>query len=76
MKSDCQVFAHYLDYTPNILRIHRIHDYLHQELFRIIEKYNLQEADFSVLGFCVGKNLHTVYRLLSYLILCYLVLED
>jgi len=40
----------YLDYTPDILRIHRIHDYLHQELFRIIEKYNLQEADFSVLG--------------------------
>ena len=46
-ENEADLFA---DNTPQILQIHRIHDYLHQELFKIISKYNLQEADFSVLG--------------------------
>ena len=37
------------NYSPAILRIHRIHDYLHQDLHQVIEKYALQRADFSVL---------------------------
>ncbi len=36
-------------YLPTILRIHRIHDYLHQGLDLVIEKYALQRADFAVL---------------------------
>ena len=37
------------NYSPTILRIHRIHDYLHQDLDLVISKYHLQEADFGVL---------------------------
>ena len=37
------------NFSPAILRIHRTHDYLHQTLDRVIEKYDLQRADFSVL---------------------------
>ena len=37
-------------YSSAILRIHRIHDYLHQNLVQIIEKYDLQHADFGVLA--------------------------
>ena len=40
----------FANYSPAILRIHRIHDYLHQNLAHIIEKYDLQHADFGVLG--------------------------
>ncbi|MGB5443986.1 MAG: MarR family transcriptional regulator [Psychromonas sp.] len=38
------------NYSPAILRIQRVHDYLHQELDLLLEKYDLQGADFSVLG--------------------------
>ena len=36
-------------HLPAILSIHRIHDYLHQGLDLVIEKYALQRADFGVL---------------------------
>ncbi|MGF1757260.1 MarR family transcriptional regulator [Photobacterium sagamiensis] len=38
------------NYSPAILRMHRIHDYLQQNLAQVIEKYDLQRADFSVLA--------------------------
>lgn len=34
---------------PAILRIHRLHDYLRQDLDQVIVKYDLQHADFGVL---------------------------
>lgn len=36
--------------SPAILRIHRIHDYHQQDLIKILEEYDLQRADFSVLA--------------------------
>ncbi|CAH0529679.1 MarR family winged helix-turn-helix transcriptional regulator [Vibrio hippocampi] len=35
--------------TPAILRMHRIHTYLHKNLERVLVPYQLQAADFSVL---------------------------
>ncbi|MCQ1060737.1 MarR family winged helix-turn-helix transcriptional regulator [Photobacterium sp. DNB23_23_1] len=37
-------------YSPPILRIHRIHDYLQQDLVKVIDQYQLQSADFGVLA--------------------------
>ena len=36
--------------TPAILRIHRVHDHFQQDLVQIIDKYDLQRADFSVMA--------------------------
>jgi DNA-binding MarR family transcriptional regulator len=46
-KNKPELFAYY---SPAILRIHRIHDHLHQGLLQILEKHALQYADFSVLA--------------------------
>ncbi|PSU30524.1 MarR family winged helix-turn-helix transcriptional regulator [Photobacterium lutimaris] len=37
-------------YSPLILRTHRIHDYLQQDLAKVIDQYQLQSADFGVLA--------------------------
>ncbi|AJR06530.1 transcriptional regulator [Photobacterium gaetbulicola] len=37
-------------HSPPILRIHRLHDYLQQDLAQVIEQYALQSADFGVLA--------------------------
>ncbi|KHT61464.1 transcriptional regulator [Photobacterium gaetbulicola] len=37
-------------HSPPILRIHRLHDYLQQDLALVIEQYSLQSADFGVLA--------------------------
>ncbi|GAB3532860.1 MarR family winged helix-turn-helix transcriptional regulator [Photobacterium alginatilyticum] len=36
--------------SPAILRLHRIHDYHQQDLIGILDQYDLQRADFSVLA--------------------------
>ncbi|WP_233353419.1 MarR family winged helix-turn-helix transcriptional regulator [Photobacterium chitinilyticum] len=36
--------------SPAVLRIHRIHDYHQQDLITILDKYDLQRADFGVLA--------------------------
>ncbi|MGR5148062.1 MarR family winged helix-turn-helix transcriptional regulator [Photobacterium alginatilyticum] len=36
--------------SPAILRLHRIHDYHQQDLIEILDQYDLQRADFSVLA--------------------------
>lgn len=36
--------------SPAILRIHRVYDHHQQDLIKLIEKYDLQRADFSVLA--------------------------
>ena len=37
------------NYSPAILRLHRIHYHLHQNLVQIIEKYDLQHFKFIAL---------------------------
>lgn len=36
--------------SPALIRIHRLHDYLQQELEQVLAPYALQKADFSVLS--------------------------
>lgn len=36
--------------SPAILRIHRVYDHHQQDLIQIVDKYDLQRADFSVLA--------------------------
>lgn len=41
--------ALFSNYSPAILRLHRIHDYLHLDLDALLLEYKLQDADFGVL---------------------------